>query len=72
MLGPTHFFDNEMGGSAHGLSGEGLSDFGMDVIRKMQQKSMIIDVAHSSEAIIDDILKPVSYTHLTLPTICSV
>ena len=57
MLGPTHFFDNEMGGSAHGLSGEGLSDFGMDVIRKMQQKSMIIDVAHSSEAIIDDILK---------------
>jgi len=56
MLGPTHFFDNEMGGSAHGLSGEGLSEFGFEVIRKMEEKSMIMDVAHSSEAIIDDIL----------------
>jgi len=57
MLGPTHFFDNEMGGSAHGLSGEGLSEFGFEVIRKMEEKSMIMDVAHSSEAIIDDILE---------------
>jgi len=56
MLGPTHFFDNELGGSAHGISGEGLTEFGFEVIRKMEDKSMIIDVAHSSEAIIDDIL----------------
>lgn len=57
MLGPTHFFDNELGGSAHGLSGEGLTDFGFEVIKKMEEKSMIIDLAHSSEAIINDILK---------------
>jgi len=56
MLGPTHFFDNEMGGSAHGISGEGLTQFGMQVIKEMEQKKMIIDVAHSSENIIDDIL----------------
>ncbi len=57
MLGPTHFFDNEMGGSAHGISGAGLSEFGMQVISKMGDKKMIIDVAHSSEKIIDDILR---------------
>lgn len=56
MLGPTHFFDNEMGGSAHGLSGEGLTAFGFDIIQKMNEKNMIMDVAHSSEAIIDDVL----------------
>lgn len=57
MLGPTHFFDNEMGGSAHGISGAGLSTFGFEVLEEMDKKSMIIDVAHSSEAIIDDILR---------------
>lgn len=68
MLGPTHFFDNEMGGSAHGLSGEGLSEFGFEVIRKMEEKSMIMDVAHSSEAIIDDILKHFNGAILTSHT----
>lgn len=57
MLGPTHFFDNEMGGSAHGLSGDGLTTFGFDIIKKMNETNMILDVAHSSEAIIDDVLE---------------
>lgn len=56
MLGPTHFFDNEMGGSAHGISDKGLSSFGMKVIKDMAKKNMIVDIAHSSEKIIDDIL----------------
>ena len=56
MLGPTHFFDNEMGGSAHGLTAGGLTSFGFEVMKRMQDKQMIMDVAHSSEAIIDDIL----------------
>ena len=56
MLGPTHFFDNEMGGSAHGIKQGGLTDFGKEVIKEMEKKSMIMDVAHSSEAVIDDIL----------------
>jgi len=68
MLGPTHFFDNEMGGSAHGLSGAGLSEFGMEVIKKMEEKSMIIDVAHSSGAIIDDILRQYKGAILTSHT----
>jgi len=68
MLGPTHFFDNELGGSAHGLSGEGLTPFGFEVIKQMEEKSMIIDIAHSSEAIIDDILENYNGAILTSHT----
>jgi microsomal dipeptidase-like Zn-dependent dipeptidase len=67
MMGPTHFFDNELGGSAHGVSHEGLTDFGKEVIKRMNELGMIIDVAHSSEAIIDDVLemttKPILTSH---------
>lgn len=67
MMGPTHFFDNELGGSAHGVSGEGLTDFGKQVVKRMNELGMIIDVAHSSEAIIDDVLamttKPILTSH---------
>ncbi|MCB9185408.1 MAG: dipeptidase [Flavobacteriales bacterium] len=67
MMGPTHFFDNELGGSAHGVSNAGLTDFGKQVVRRMNELGMIIDVAHSSEAIIDDVLamttKPILTSH---------
>lgn len=67
MMGPTHFFDNELGGSAHGVSHAGLTPFGKDVIKRMNELGMIIDVAHSSEAIIDDVLamttKPILTSH---------
>lgn len=56
MLGPTHFFDNELGGSAHGISKEGLSEFGYKVINRMGELGMIIDLAHASPKMIDDIL----------------
>lgn len=56
MMGPTHFFDNELGGSAHGVSKEGLTDFGRQVIERMEELGMIIDVAHAAPAMIDDIL----------------
>jgi len=57
MLGPTHFFDNELGGSAHGEKRAGLTAFGRAVIAEMNNKGMILDVAHSSEKVIDDVLK---------------
>lgn len=67
MMGPTHFFDNEMGGSAHGLSGAGLSPFGREAITKMDGLQIIIDLAHVSPAMIDDILeltsRPVLVSH---------
>ncbi|HBK71130.1 MAG TPA: peptidase M19 [Flavobacteriaceae bacterium] len=67
MMAPVHFFDNRLGGSAHGVSKEGLTDFGKQVIKKMQEKNMIVDVAHSSPQMIDDIFeistKPVVSSH---------
>ena len=67
MMAPTHFFDNELGGSAHGISGEGLTDFGQTVIKEMNRLEMIIDLAHVSPQMINDILdlstKPTVVSH---------
>lgn len=57
MLGPSHFFDNELGGSAHGLKKEGLTAFGYKVMEGMQERGMIMDLAHSSENIVDQVLQ---------------
>ena len=57
MLGPAHFFDTEVGGSAHGMKKEGLTPFGLEVIQFMQEKSMILDLAHSSDQLIDEVLE---------------
>ncbi len=74
MMGPTHFFDNKLGGSAHGISGAGLTEFGKNVIRKMLELNMIIDVAHSSPKIIDDILqitkRPIVSSHTGVKGTC--
>ncbi|RKQ96471.1 dipeptidase [Maricaulis maris] len=56
MLGLQHFFDNELGGSLHGVSNAGLTDFGRDVIRRMDERGLIIDVAHSSPQVVDEVL----------------
>lgn len=67
MIGLTHFFDNELGGSAHGQSHAGLTDFGKEVVRKMNELGIFVDLAHCSPAIVDDVLemtnKPVIISH---------
>jgi len=74
MMAPTHFFDNKLGGSAHGISGAGLTKFGKDVIKKMIELNMIIDIAHASPQIIDDILKitdrPIVSSHTGVKGTC--
>ncbi len=57
MMAPTHFFDTEVGGSAHGAIRGGLTPLGREWVKKMEAKKMIIDLAHASPAAIDDILK---------------
>ena len=56
ILGLQHFFDNELGGSLHGVSGAGLTDFGRAAVLAALGKGMILDVAHSSEAVVRDAL----------------
>ena len=67
IAGLTHFFDNELGGSLHGISGEGLTEFGRAVVARANELGMIIDVAHASPAMVVDVLemsgRPVILSH---------
>jgi microsomal dipeptidase-like Zn-dependent dipeptidase len=74
MMAPAHFFDNELGGSAHGVSKGGLTDFGRQVVRRMQEKHIIVDLAHASPRLIDDVLdlatSPVVVSHTGMKGTC--
>lgn len=74
VVGLQHFFDNELGGSLHGLSGAGLTAFGRDVVARAAERRMIIDVAHSSEAVVREVLsmtdRPVIISHTGLKGHC--
>lgn len=74
IVGLTHFFDNELGGSLHGVSHEGLSEFGRRVVRRANELGMIIDIAHSSPAMVADVLglstSPVILSHGGLNGVC--
>ena len=56
IVGLTHFFDNELGGSLHGTSGGGLTEFGKSVIQRANDLGLIIDIAHASPAMVEDVL----------------
>lgn len=74
MAGLTHFFDNEVGGSAHGLEKGGLTPLGRQVVQRLQDKGVLIDLAHASKATIDDVLamttKPVLVSHTGVVGTC--
>jgi membrane dipeptidase len=74
MMSPSHFFDNDIGGSAHGLNKGGLTAKGAEMIRRMQAKSMIVDLAHASPATIRDVLaistRPVLVSHTGVKGTC--
>ncbi|MFT4518145.1 MAG: membrane dipeptidase [Halioglobus sp.] len=74
FVGLTHFFDNRLGGSLHGVSGEGLTDFGRSVIARADQLSMTIDIAHASPQMVADVLalstRPVLLSHGGFKGIC--
>lgn len=76
MAGLTHFFDNDLAGSMHGLKKGGLTPFGREVITAMEAKGMIVDVAHCSKACVADILKmarrPVVSSHGGVQATCQV
>jgi len=55
-MGLQHFFDNELGGSKHGRSQAGLSEFGRQAVLEMRRLGIIIDVAHSSDQTVRDVL----------------
>ncbi len=60
LMGLQHFFDNALGGSLHGQSNAGLTEFGISVVEEMVTRKMIIDLAHSSPAVAWDVLEMVN------------
>jgi len=75
MMAPTHFFDNEIGGSAHGVNKGGLTAVGKEVIQRMEAKKVLVDIAHASSATIDDVLamatRPVMVSHTGVKGTCN-
>jgi microsomal dipeptidase-like Zn-dependent dipeptidase len=74
MMSPSHFFDTAFGGSAHGAVKGGLTHRGREMVRRMEARGMLVDVAHASAATIDDTLalaeRPVVASHTGLRGVC--
>jgi len=73
-IGITHFFDNEWGGSAHGVDRNGLTETGKELVRKMNDLNITVDLAHASPKVIDDVLaltlRPVLVSHTGVKGVC--
>ena len=67
MMSLQHFFDNELGGSLHGTKKAGLTEYGRQVVGRMQETGIMIDVSHSSENVVRDVLamvdRPIVVSH---------
>ncbi len=76
MAGLAHFFDNEVAGSMHGLKKGGLTPFGIEIVRAMETKGMIVDIAHCSHQCVAEVLKmasrPVVSSHGGVQATCKV
>ncbi len=76
MAGLTHFFDNEVAGSMHGLEKGGLTDLGREVLAEMERLGMVVDVAHASHAAVAEVLatatRPVVSSHGGVQATCAV
>lgn len=74
MMSPSHFFDNDIGGSAHGVEKYGLTEKGKEMVRRMEARGMLVDVAHASAKTIDDVLamatRPVVVSHTGVKGTC--
>jgi membrane dipeptidase len=74
MIAPTHFFDNEWAGSAHGLRKGGLTVRGRELVRGLEARRILLDLAHASPATIDDALalarRPVLISHTGVRGTC--
>jgi membrane dipeptidase len=76
MAGLTHFFDNDVAGSMHGVGKGGLTPLGQQAVRRMEALGMIVDLAHASHATVADVLamaaRPVVFSHGGVQATCKV
>ncbi len=75
MMSPSHFFDNDIGGSSAGIHKTGLTDKGREWVRQMEARHMIVDLAHASARTIDDVLaianRPLVVSHTGVKGTCN-
>ena len=76
MAGLTHFFDNELAGSLHGVNKGGLTPFGRQIMGRMEEIGMIVDIAHCSHQCVAEVLasarRPVVSSHGGVQAVCKV
>jgi microsomal dipeptidase-like Zn-dependent dipeptidase len=74
MIAPTHFFDNDIGGSAHGAVRGGLTPKGREMIGRMERMGILLDLAHASEQTFADAIalstRPVVVSHTGVRATC--
>lgn len=74
MAGLAHFFDNEVAGSMHGIAKGGLTPLGRQVVRQMEARGMIVDIAHASHPAVAEVLamarRPVVSSHGGVQAVC--
>ncbi|MGH1537577.1 MAG: dipeptidase [Gammaproteobacteria bacterium] len=75
IIGFAHFFDNALGGSAHGVNKGGITKFGKQILTRMDELDMFIDISHASPKLIEDIFtlskRPILATHTGIKAICN-
>ena len=74
VVGLTHFSDNEVGGSLHGVAKGGLSELGRSLVREAGRRGMVVDVAHASPQVVEEVLalgeRPVLLSHGGFRGVC--
>lgn len=76
MAGFTHFFDNEVASSMHGVDRGGLTDLGREMFAEMQDLGMVVDLAHASPDAMEEMISrsdaPLVYSHGGVRATCDV
>ncbi len=74
MISLTHHFDNEAGGSSGGWDRYGITDFGREIVAIATERGVVLDLAHASEKLVDDVLAfsdaPMVFSHGGIRGIC--
>jgi microsomal dipeptidase-like Zn-dependent dipeptidase len=74
MIAPTHFFDTEWAGSAHGVAKGGLTEGGRALVRRLEERRILLDLAHASPRTIADAVamaqRPVAVSHTGVKGTC--
>jgi membrane dipeptidase len=74
MIAPTHFFDTEWAGSAHGVAKGGLTERGRELLRRLEERRILLDLAHASPRTIADAVamarRPLVVSHTGVKGTC--